>query len=331
MAARMAQAAGTISGVTLSAVLSRDRERATSFCRSFAPAATGFADTASLLACVDAVYVASSPDQHGQIILSSIDAGKPVLCEKPLTPSAEETRQILARADAAGVLLMEAIWTLALPAYRKLAESIGCRRTAFLQFDLSHPVDARAGSHHFDPLTGGVLLDRAVYGYAAAISLLGTVASQSVSVMRNDAGLDTSAVIILEHAEGAHSVITLSMDRQGPNFLHVYNELGLMSLGPNSLTAESFQQSRQSTPRTRPDDAIYPGIKEKLKSTPALRALKTLMPSRAQFLSFGASPYRPILLEFLSSIEQGKTQSAIVPHRLSGEIADLVSAARAIV
>jgi myo-inositol 2-dehydrogenase/D-chiro-inositol 1-dehydrogenase len=50
---------------------------------------------------VEAVVVASSPETHEVLVLACLDAGKPVLCEKPLATSAEAGRRIV-EAEAAG-------------------------------------------------------------------------------------------------------------------------------------------------------------------------------------------------------------------------------------
>ncbi|QFY60444.1 myo-inositol 2-dehydrogenase [Rhizobium grahamii] len=44
---------------------------------------------------VDAILVASPDETHASLCLASIDAGKPVLCEKPLSQSPEECRSVV--------------------------------------------------------------------------------------------------------------------------------------------------------------------------------------------------------------------------------------------
>jgi myo-inositol 2-dehydrogenase/D-chiro-inositol 1-dehydrogenase len=50
---------------------------------------------------VEAVVVASSPEAHEVLVLACLEAGKPVLCEKPLATSPEAGRRIV-EAEAAG-------------------------------------------------------------------------------------------------------------------------------------------------------------------------------------------------------------------------------------
>ena len=55
---------------------------------------------------VDAIVVASSDATHEQLVLACIAAGKPVLCEKPLAPSTDACRRILAAEGAHGSRLV---------------------------------------------------------------------------------------------------------------------------------------------------------------------------------------------------------------------------------
>ena len=54
----------------------------------------------------------------------AIEAGKHVLCEKPFTVTAEQTRKLAEAARAKGVFLMEAVWTRYLPISVKIREMV---------------------------------------------------------------------------------------------------------------------------------------------------------------------------------------------------------------
>jgi predicted dehydrogenase len=55
---------------------------------------------------VDAVIIASPPHLHHQMTLSALEAGKHVLCEKPMARNLAETRDMVKMADQAGVAAM---------------------------------------------------------------------------------------------------------------------------------------------------------------------------------------------------------------------------------
>lgn len=56
---------------------------------------------------VDAILVAAGDDDHEEAVLSAIAAGKPVFCEKPLAPTADGCRRIVAAEVAAGRRLVQ--------------------------------------------------------------------------------------------------------------------------------------------------------------------------------------------------------------------------------
>jgi predicted dehydrogenase len=329
MAREMAVAAKAVPGLQIAAVLSRDAGRAGAFCAQAAPGAVPHDDMATFLGAVDAVYIATPPDQHLPAIEAALGARRPVLCEKPLTPNVQDTARAVALSRETGVALMEAVWTLTVPACRALkaqvtglADAAGLR----LSFDFSYPLHVAEGSHYLDPQTGGVLLDRAVYGYGAALHLLGPVRAQQAFVTRDATGLDRSAELRLEHDSGARSVLTLSFDHLGGNRLEVASAQGLARLGPPSLAAEMLSW-----------DAFHPpapgggggGLKAKLKASPLLRKLNWKRgQARGQFLDAGASPYTPLLQEFAQVVATGAGESAVVPLVMSAQISALTQEAR---
>ncbi|HEU5012748.1 MAG TPA: Gfo/Idh/MocA family oxidoreductase [Roseiflexaceae bacterium] len=94
---------------TLVAVASRDGERA----RAFADANTipqAYGSYEALLAAddIDAVYIPLPNSMHKEWVIKAAQAGKHVLCEKPLALDADECMAMEAAANKAGVLLMEA-------------------------------------------------------------------------------------------------------------------------------------------------------------------------------------------------------------------------------
>jgi len=93
----------SISGAAVTMVADVDIERA----KAVAEAITGATATADGLALiadasVDAVLIASHDSTHAAMVLAAINAGKPVLCEKPLAPTVAECLAIV-RAEAAAV------------------------------------------------------------------------------------------------------------------------------------------------------------------------------------------------------------------------------------
>ena len=75
---------------------------------------------------VDAVFICSIGPVHKEQILAAIKAGKPVFCEKPLTPSAQEAREIIdAEVNYGKRLLQLGFMRRFDPGYQALKQSIG--------------------------------------------------------------------------------------------------------------------------------------------------------------------------------------------------------------
>lgn len=92
--------ADAVPGARVTAVCDPDRAAAERVARG----ATVHDDARSLIAAadVDAVIVASPVPTHEPYVLAGIEAGKPVLCEKPLTSTSEAARRIVEAERAAG-------------------------------------------------------------------------------------------------------------------------------------------------------------------------------------------------------------------------------------
>jgi predicted dehydrogenase len=97
---------------TLVAVASTDRTRAVALALASGGENVGaYGDYAALIADpdVDAVYIATRHPQHAALIVACAEAGKHVLCEKPLTVTGAEAAAAADAAAAAEVVLVEAM------------------------------------------------------------------------------------------------------------------------------------------------------------------------------------------------------------------------------
>jgi predicted dehydrogenase len=127
----------------LRAVMRRNGEKAADYARRHG-VPKWYDDADALLADpdIDAVYVASPPATHKELVLKSAKAGKPVLCEKPMALNTAEAREMIAACDAAGVPLWVAYYRRYLPRFRRIIEllsegAIGTPRGVTVR--LSHP------------------------------------------------------------------------------------------------------------------------------------------------------------------------------------------------
>lgn len=117
----MAPAVHAAQGATLRAVASRDAARSS----ELEPEVVhdSYDDLISD-STVDAVYISLTNVQHLEWVIKALDAGKHVLCEKPLALDATEVRSMIDAADRNQRLLVEAVWTRWQPRMIRLAEVV---------------------------------------------------------------------------------------------------------------------------------------------------------------------------------------------------------------
>ena len=156
-------------GATLEVVAARDSQRAA----ALSPRRAAVDDYASVIddPHVDAVYIALSNDGHLPWAEGALEAGKAVLCEKPLGRNADEARRMRDVADSTGGLLVEATWNLWHPRTARAAallasDAIGSVTAVHGAF-VFDGVDE--GNYRLDPaLGGGALLDVGCYPLTGA-------------------------------------------------------------------------------------------------------------------------------------------------------------------
>ena len=105
------------------AVASRRQESADTFAaRHGIP--TAYGDYRSLVADpdVDVVYVATPHALHREHVELAFEAGKAVLCEKPLTLTAGDAEHLVGLAGERNLFLMEAMWMRCNPVVRRLRQ-----------------------------------------------------------------------------------------------------------------------------------------------------------------------------------------------------------------
>jgi predicted dehydrogenase len=170
---------------------------------------------------VDAVYVATPHPGHHESALSAIEAGKAVLVEKPFTMNAKEAASLIDAARSQGVFLMEAMWARFLPHMVRVRELLAAGALGDVRVVIADHNQwfARDPSHRlFDPvLGGGALLDLGIYPVSFASMVLGTPTRVTAVSDRAFTGVDATTSALLQYADGAHAVVTTSLEVAGPN------------------------------------------------------------------------------------------------------------------
>ena len=109
----------------VTAIASRDQERARALCDRFgAPHAFGSYEELLASSEVDGVYIPLPTSQHIEWAVKAANAGKHVLCEKPISLNADEIAPLIAARDANRVLVSEAFMVTYNPQWRKVRSLI---------------------------------------------------------------------------------------------------------------------------------------------------------------------------------------------------------------
>lgn len=105
----------------VSAIASRDLAKARAMADRFsAPHAFGSYEEMLASDKIDAVYIPLPTSQHVEWTIKAADAGKHVLCEKPIALHADEIDQLIAARDRNKVLVTEAYMVTYSPVWRKV-------------------------------------------------------------------------------------------------------------------------------------------------------------------------------------------------------------------
>ena len=124
-----------VEGVTVLAVSSRDVTRAQAFAERFG-INRAYGDYRELLRDedVEIVYVATPHSQHHEVTLAALDAGKHVLCEKPIGISSAQVVDMIVKARTEKRFLMEAMWTRFNPLILHREQRVLRRHMPLLEF-----------------------------------------------------------------------------------------------------------------------------------------------------------------------------------------------------
>ena len=125
---------------------------------------------------VEAVYISLTNVQHKEWVLAALDAGKHVLCEKPLALDAVEVREMMTSAAANKRLLVEAVWTRWQPRMQRMAEIVQRGDLGDVQrisSAFTFKGDLTGNYRSVPEMGGGALLDVGCYQAHLWLTLLG--------------------------------------------------------------------------------------------------------------------------------------------------------------
>ncbi|HEY0118505.1 MAG TPA: Gfo/Idh/MocA family oxidoreductase [Cellulomonas sp.] len=250
IAAHFAQTVSAGTRAQVVAIGSRNRDRAERFATAHGIPTThvGYRELVEDPQ-VDAVYVATPHSEHAENALLAISGGKHVLVEKPFTRNAAEAERVFAAAKAAGVFVMEAMWTRFLPHVAALHQVIDAGEIGeivnlradhgqWFAFDPKHRLFAPA-------LAGGALLDLGVYPVAWALDFLGTPERVAAAGTLTETGVDGQTSMLLSYAGRAQAELSTTLWAKTPTTSSISGTEGFIRVDADFYEPTSFTVRRR--------------------------------------------------------------------------------------
>jgi len=189
---------------------------------------------------IDAVLVSVPHDIHEEIVEKCCEAGKHVLCEKPMAMTVEGCRKMIADAERCGVRLMIAENHRFLPIHNAMREAVakglvgnvclvrsyeGCN-------EIEGNEDPDSWKGDIDRC-GGAWLDMSVHKFGALEYILGERVDSVMTLMGKQVGTlpmkgDDNAISIVTFKSGAMAEVTVSSTQVSPanNSMEIFGDKG---------------------------------------------------------------------------------------------------------
>jgi predicted dehydrogenase len=210
-------------GGVAAAVAGRDEARTREYARAneIGRAITGY-DQLIADPDIDVLYVALPNALHAEWTIRALEAGKPVLCEKPLSGRLPDTERVLAAAHRTGTLLWEAFVFPFQPQLQEIRNLLAGGAIGELteiksnfHFLLRNPANIRMSAE----LEGGALLDVGCYPVRLGQELLGPdYESAWAHAVLAEGGIDVDSWGVLNYPGGRRLMLSCGFGRSPDTF-----------------------------------------------------------------------------------------------------------------
>jgi len=167
---------------------------------------------------IDAVINPLPNSMHCEWSIKAAEAGKHILCEKPLATSTKECQRMIDAADRNGVILVEAFthrWNPHLRKAKQLISDGEIGSVSTIAAALCFRAEPINNVRYSSELGGGAMWDAGCYAVYAARFVMSAepVRVRGASYDSANCGVDTTFAGILEFDNGAIANITASMEQ----------------------------------------------------------------------------------------------------------------------
>lgn len=241
------------------AVWNRTRSKAEDFAKEYGGIVYDTAEEAINADGVEGVYVNVNGDKHAEFTILSIDNNKPVLCEKPFTVNAKQTKAIFDYAKDKDVYVSEAMWTW----HNKTALQVKTWVESGVIGDIQS-VDSSFAvpliSNNTNPrlttpaMLGGALLDLGIYNIRYCYELFGI--PEKIDCTAKMDKVDYSETIVFNYPEFKANLF-VSMEEAGGHFFEIKGTKGSISIPKFHMAKEAILKTETKEETFEVRDLLY--------------------------------------------------------------------------
>jgi predicted dehydrogenase len=266
-AASYTHALTQIDGVRVAAIYDEDGERGQLYARQF-----GVSDSYSMLAPlleradIHAVVVCSATDQHAPLVIAAAEAGKHVLCEKPIATRIEDAHAMIKACEQAGVQLHIAFPVRFMPVVAAAKSKIDNNEIGAL-FSMTGGNRGRPPLPPFYPAWitdrahagGGAVMDHSVHVTDVMRYVSGaeveSVYAEAATLFHEGLTVDDCGVLLLKFRNGIVASVDPSWSLPNANPFHY--DFWLRVVGTEGLVGlDETQQSLRVASDVRPERGV---------------------------------------------------------------------------
>lgn len=267
----------------LTAVYSRSPEKGKELSSKYGEDIPCFTDMEELAGSdlIDAVYIASPNAMHAPQARFFLEHGKHVLVEKSAASNRRELNEVISLADAKGLVFMEAMKSLTMPAYIAIKENLHrigkIRKYTGIYCQYSSRYDRHKSGEYVNTFrkefSNGSLMDIGIYCIYPLIDLFGEPErTEAIGTILEDGGVDGSGSALMKYEDMEaviiHSKISdsnLPSEIQGEKGSILIDRIG----SPGIITLMLRDGTKEVlSPFTHPEDMFYEAVEfcETIKS-----------------------------------------------------------------
>jgi predicted dehydrogenase len=183
---------------------------------------------------VDVIYIALPHSHHYPFIIKSLEAGKHVLSEKPITVNALQLKEVISLATQRKLFVMEAMWTLFLPAVqiaKRWCNEGRIGEIVSLSAEFAFPAPNPGPERLYNPnLAGGCLLDIGIYPITVCRYFMEKLPTHfSLQFQKSSTGVDKALNLLLSY-EHAMARLSCAFTHRAQNSAFIFGTDGYIEI-----------------------------------------------------------------------------------------------------